>query len=261
MTASLSRRASLAVSAMLLLTTIASGETASPAIDTMTIRGQKQEIHYYPAAGTRLNKKLLFAPGVGGWRGWAITVAETMASWGYDVYGLDTKVYLDSFTGQTPLTETDVMNDFREIAAWMTQRSGERVTLVGWSEGAGLGVLVAAGENNKQTFSALVTFGLGDENVIGWHWSDNLTSFVKTPHEPTFRAADYMAKVAPLPLLMIQSSHDQYTPLDEANRLFALAREPKRFVLVQGLDHRFDGNQQEFFLRLREGLEWVDRAH
>jgi fermentation-respiration switch protein FrsA (DUF1100 family) len=184
-----------------------------------------------------------------------------MASWGYDVYGLDTRIYLDSFTGKTTLKETDVTNDFRQIAEWMTNGSGGRVVLVGWSEGAALGVLGAAGENNKKTFTGLITFGLGDENVIGWRWVDNLTSLIgKTPNEPTFRTADYIAKVAPLPLFLIQSGHDEYTPLDEAKRLFALAREPKRFVLVPAKDHRFDGNQDDFFRQLHEGMQWISQT-
>ena len=57
--------------------------------------------------------------------------------------------------------------------------------------------------------AGLITFGLADENVITWHWSDNLESFVSKPHERTFRASDYMSKVTPLPLVMIQSGHDQ----------------------------------------------------
>ena len=228
-----------------------------PGMNVVTIRGQKQELHYHPAKGAALHHKILFAPGDGGWRGWAVTIGETMASWGYDVYGLDTKVYLDGFTATTPLTESDAAKDFREIAEWMTNRSGEKVTLVGWSEGAGLFVLGAAGDGNKNIFNGLVAFGLGDENVLAWHWSNNIMSLVKKPKEPTFRAADYMAKIAPLPLLMIQSSHDQYTSVDEANRLFALAHEPKRLVVVDGQNHRFDGNQNEFFLKLRDGLSWA----
>ena len=60
---------------------------------------------------------------------------------------------------------------------------------------------------------------------------------------------------------MIQSSQDQYTPLDEAKGLFALANQPKRFELVEGRNHRFDGNQEEFFRTLREGLQWVGQDH
>ena len=119
------------MAAAFLVATATSGQTAAPPDNTVVIRGQKQELHHRPPTATPLNKKVLFVPGVGGWRGWAITIAQTMASWGYDVQGWDTKVYLDGFTGKTQLTEADVMNDFCELAEWMTNRSGERVTLVG----------------------------------------------------------------------------------------------------------------------------------
>jgi dienelactone hydrolase len=251
---------SLRVVATLCWTATAFGRTPSPGMNVVTIRGERQEIYYLPASGTPLHQSVLFVPGVGGWRGWAVTIAETMASWGYDVYGVDTKTYLDSFSGRGTLTEAEVTNDMCELADWAANGFGTRVTFVGWSEGAGLGVLGAAGVASKSTFAGLITFGLSDENVIAWHWSENLTSLIKNPHEPTFRAGEYMGKVAPLPLWMIQSSHDQYVGLDEAKRLFAAAHEPKRFELVEADNHRFDGNHQEFFVELRDGLQWVSHA-
>ena len=251
--------ATVCACAFLFVATATSGQTRAGE-KAATIRGQKQALHRYPPTGTALHRTVLFVPGVGGWRGWAITIGETIATWGYDVYGLDTKVYLDGFTGTSMLTKDDIANDFRELASSLTNGSGDRVTFVGWSEGAGLGVLAAAAERNKKTFDGLVAFGLGNENAIAWHSLDNLLSLVKTPNEPTFKASTYMAGIAPLPFFMIQSSHDQYTSTDEANRLFTLAREPKRFALVDGRNHRFDGNQDEFFGTLREGLQWVGSA-
>jgi fermentation-respiration switch protein FrsA (DUF1100 family) len=59
---------------------------------------------------------------------------------------------------------------------------------------------------------------------------------------------------------MIQSSRDEYVPVEEARRLFAAAGEPKRFVLVEARNHRFDGNQPEFFRQLRAMIEWVNTA-
>jgi len=250
----------LCVSTALAVATIVSAHTAPAQETTIVLRGHTQELHRHPPTGTPLNRKVLFVPGVGGWRGWAVTIAETMASWGYDVEGLDTKVYLDGFTGSGELSVADVMSDFAELARSMTNRSGERVAIVGWSEGAGLGVLGVAGDRNKNLFTGLVAFGLGDENAITWHWADNLTSLIKKPKEATFEASSYMARIAPLPFFMIQSSHDQYTPLDEAKRLFALAGEPKRFALVEGRDHRFDGHQDEFFRTLRDALQWIDQT-
>jgi dienelactone hydrolase len=226
--------------------------------NVVAVRGQKQEIYYYPATSAKLNRKVLFAPGDGGWRGWAITIAQQMAGWGYDVYGLDTKTYLSGFTGGAGIKESDVMADFRQIAQWMTNGGNERVTLVGWSEGAGLGVLAAASGENKQTFNGLVTFGLGDENVLGWNWKDNLIYVTKSkPNEPTFRASEYMAKIAPLPYLMIQSSKDEFVSFDEAKRLATAAKEPKRVSVIQANNHRFDGNTNEFYRTLREGLQWM----
>ena len=229
--------------------------------NVVTIRGERQDVYYLPAQGKPLHHNVLFVPGVGGWRGWAITVGEAMASWGYDVYGLDTKTYLDDFSSHGQLTEADVAGDMCAIAHWTTGGSAARVTFVGWSEGAGLGVLGAAGGASKKTLAGLITFGLADENVIAWHWSDNLESFIRKPQEPTFHAASYMSKVSPLPLVMIQSGHDQYVGVDESKRLFAAAAEPKQFKLVPADNHRFDGNHKEFFVKLREGLQWIDEAH
>src|SRR4029453_5319973 len=146
----------------------------------VVIRGKEQSIYFYPAVGSRLNHKVLFVPGDGGWRGFAIVVAERMASWGYDVYGLDTNHYLESFTQKNDhLKETDVMSDFRQMADWTNGGANERVTLVGWSEGAELCLLAAAAADNKRTFDGLIFFGMGKMGTSGWHWLDDLTFLTK----------------------------------------------------------------------------------
>lgn len=222
--------------------------------NAVTIRGQQQDVYYYPATGARLNRKVLFAPGDGGWRGWAITVAQQMTSWGYDVYGLDTKTYLSGFTGSTPLKDTDVISDFKEIAKWVTKGSGERVMLVGWSEGAGLDVLAAGGDPGRRVFTGLITFGLVDENVLGWSWRDNLTYVTSSkPSGPKFHVVNYIGRVPAL--LMIQSSKDEYVTMDEVNKLYAAARGQKRLAVIQANDHRFSNNTAEFYKTLRDGLQ------
>lgn len=248
-----------AMIALALTLTPASGALAqTPGKNTIVIRGQRQEIYVYPARGAKLNRKVLFVPGDGGWRGWAVTVAQQMSGWGYDVYGLDTKTYLSGFTGGAGIKETDVNGDFRRIAEWASGGANGRMTLVGWSEGAGLCVLAAAGPDNKRIFNGLVTFGLGDENVLGWSWKDDLTYLTKAkPNEPTFHANEYMAKIAPLPYLMIHSSRDEYVPFEEAKRLATAAREPKRVSVIQANNHRFEGNTAEFYRTLQEGLQWM----
>ncbi|HXG94541.1 MAG TPA: alpha/beta hydrolase [Blastocatellia bacterium] len=237
-------------------------EQPAPGRNAPVIRGHKLDVYYYPAKEPRTGRAVLFAPGDGGWRGFAITLAELISSWGYDVYGLDTKTYLESFTRKSAaLKEADVMGDMKEIARWITSGSSQKITLVGWSEGAGITLLGAAGDDKERAFNGLVTFGLGKSNVLGWRWSDDFTYITKKdPDEPKFDSSAYMPKVSPLPLLMIQSARDEYVPADEAKALFNQAKQPKRFALIQADDHRFDGNRDQFYRTLREGLEWINKT-
>jgi fermentation-respiration switch protein FrsA (DUF1100 family) len=180
-----------------------------------------------------------------------------MSSWGRDVFGLDTKQYLTAFTGKTVLGEDEIARDMRHIAEEVSP--GGKVTLVGWSEGAGLAVLAAA--RDKSRYSGVITMGLADLNVRGWRWQDNLTRITRTlPNEPVFSTLREVDNVAPLPLAIIQSTADEYVPAEEAKRLFGKAREPKKYVEVRAQNHRFDGGRPEFYRELKAMLEWVDTA-
>jgi fermentation-respiration switch protein FrsA (DUF1100 family) len=152
------------------------------------------------------------------------------------------------------------MADVALMAVWIQQRSPRRVTLVGWSEGAGLALLAAASPTDKELFTGLVAIGLPDSAVLGWRRVDDLTYLTKRePNEPTFATAPYLPQVSPLALALIYSTHDEYISPAESNRLFSAAQEPKRFSLVAAQNHRYDGNRGDFFRALKEALEWVDK--
>jgi dienelactone hydrolase len=237
---------------------VAQAATHAPGRNSVWVRGQAQDIYLYRAQGT-LRGSVLFVPGDGGWRGLAIDIAQVMSRAGYDVYGLDTKHYLESFTGKTPLRETDVMNDFHEIAAWISEGQVSRISLVGWSEGAGLCLLAAASPQGKSVFTGLITLGLPLQNILGWRMVDYVSWITKkTPNEPVFRSMDYIHRVAPLRLWMIQSLKDEYVPLDKSRELFGAALEPKRFSAIEASNHRFEGNQKELYRLIEEGLVWLN---
>jgi fermentation-respiration switch protein FrsA (DUF1100 family) len=46
------------------------------------------------------------------------------------------------------------------------------------------------------------------------------------PKEPTFRAAAIISRVAPVPLVAIHSTTDEFVPVEEARRIVAAAGEP-----------------------------------
>jgi dienelactone hydrolase len=232
--------------------------------NTVVVRGHVLDMYYFPGNGGNrpVRPAVLFVPGDGGWHGLAVTIAQTMASWGYDVYALDTKRYLESFSSNTPLTDTSVMADFLQIAGWMTNGRHQSVSLVGWSEGAGLSVLAASADTNKKTFNGVVTLGLPADGVLAWHWTDSITNLTgRLPNEPKFHSADYIGRVSPLPLWMIESTHDEYVSVDTSRALFNAAQQPKRFSLIDARNHRFDGKQDELFKTLREGLAWIAAAN
>jgi dienelactone hydrolase len=248
----------LAFAALLIFSRVAAAETHAQGRNTVWIRGQAQDVYFYPSQGV-LHGYVLFVPGDGGWRGFAIDIAEVMSQAGYDVYGLDTKRYLESFTGKTALREADVMIDFRDIAAWITQGRATKVSLVGWSEGAGLCLLGAASPEGKAVFTGLITLGLPEENILGWRVVDYLSWITKkTPNEPVFHSVDYIRRVSPLRLWMLQSTRDEYVPLNSSRALFSAASEPKRFTAVEANNHRFEGNQSELYRLIQEGLRWLN---
>jgi pimeloyl-ACP methyl ester carboxylesterase len=232
----------------------------TPGKNKLNIRGQPQEIYFYPAAGAEPHAKVLFAPGDGGWRGFATTIAENLVSAGYEVYGLDTRRYLQTFTDHPVLTTSEVGSDFGEIARWVRQGGNERVRLIGWSEGAGLGLVATADPANRALFEGMVAIGTPDACILAWHWADIAAELTKSmPNEPTFKSADFIARVSPLPLFLIASTHDEYVSLETTRALFAAAHEPKRLVVIDANNHKYEGKTDEFFRALREGLNWIQQ--
>ncbi len=259
MTVAKAQRNLLFVAVALVLLTC-SGWTLSaprPGKNNVVIRGQAQDVYFLPATTTGPHRKVLYAPGDGGWRGFGITIAERMASAGYDVYGLDTRKYLQSFANAN-LAPADIARDYRSLGEWARESSNDPILVVGWSEGAGLALAATAEDANRDMFRGVVVIGTTEQNILAWKRSDIWAEIKKTlPQEPTFASADYIGRVAPTPLFMIASSVDEYVTLQSTNQLFARAANPKRLIVIDADDHKYGGHIEELFRALSQGLQWV----
>jgi pimeloyl-ACP methyl ester carboxylesterase len=246
----------LAVLALLIAAALIPAEAQlHPGENSVIIRGKAQQVYYIPAKTRPSLGTLLFSPGDGGWRGIAVDWAQEMASWGYDVYGIDTLHYLASLGGKQALRPEEVTADYAELSR---QLRATPVVLVGWSEGASLSLLAALGQDTKPSpYRGLVAIGLPEVGILGWKWKDAL-SWVskKTPDEPQFHASDYIPRVR-LPFYILRSSQDQYVSADDAAHMLAVAAKPKRLVEVPSDNHRFSSNRDGFFRELRSALEWT----
>jgi fermentation-respiration switch protein FrsA (DUF1100 family) len=130
---------------------------------------------------------------------------------------------------------------------------------VGVSEGAGLSVLAATDPQTRQSLAGVLALGLPDINELGWRWKDALIYVTHgAPKEPTFSTSSIVSGVGPTPLAAIHSTHDEFVPLLQVQRIIDAAAEPKRLWVVDASDHRFSDNLPEFDRRLLEAIAWIN---
>lgn len=229
------------------------------ATETLIVRGHKQTLHIY---GSRDGDPVLLSSGDGGWIHLAPHVAELLAQCGYRVIGFDARAYLSSFTSDTgTLQQDDVVEDYATLIKYASRNGGRSPVLIGVSEGAGLSVLAATGRQSKGLIEGVIGVGLGDMNELGWRWTDSTIYFThRPPHEPLFSVLSVVDQLAPLPLALIHSLHDEYAPASDADRIVHAARGPARLWSINATNHRFSGNEAEFDRRLIEAIEWIN-AH
>lgn len=222
----------------------------------LTLRGHEQFLHLYgPADGT----PVIVSSGDGGWIHLGPHVAEWLAARGYSVFGFDAKAYLAGFTAEhSALRPYEEPGDYKVLAGVASAATGRKPILIGVSEGAGLSVLAANDPDTKAAIAGVIAIGLPEVNELGWRWKDSLTYLTHhPPNEPVFSAAGLAGGVAPLPLALVQSTHDEFVPAADTRRIFDRAAAPKQLWVIDASNHRFSDNLTEFDARLLEALEWV----
>jgi pimeloyl-ACP methyl ester carboxylesterase len=225
--------------------------------DTLLIRNHPQTLHVYGTRGA--GDPVIVSSGDGGWIHLGPQVAELLARRGYFVVGFDTKRYLESFTSATTaLRAEEEPADYRVLVEHAARGSSTKPILIGVSEGAGLSVLAATDPQIKAAISGVICLGLPDLNELGWRWRDSLIYITHgVPKEPTFSTSAIIGNVSPVPLAAIHSTHDEFVPLAQVQRVLQAARGPAKLWIVNASDHRFSDNVPEFTERLLEAIAWI----
>jgi alpha/beta superfamily hydrolase len=100
-----------------------------------------------------------------------------------------------------------------------------------------------------------------DRTELGWRWRDSLIYVTHgVPNEPTFRTSAVIGRVAPIPLAVIHSTHDEFFSVGDVRTLLEGLQGPKQLWVVEAADHRFSDNLTDLDRRLTEAVEWV-KAH
>jgi pimeloyl-ACP methyl ester carboxylesterase len=220
------------------------------------IRGHQCSLYLY---GPRNGDPVIVSSGDGGWIHLGPHVAQILGARGFFVVGFDVRAYLESFTTpRSTLSAEQEPGDYNVLAEFAKTQTGKKPILIGVSEGAGLSVLAATDARTRENISGVIGLGLPDINELAWRWKDAVIYLThRPPNEPVFSSADIVARVAPIPLAAIHSTHDEFVPLADIQRIMERAGKPKRLWIVNASDHRFSNNLSEFDRALVDAIDWV----
>ena len=72
---------------------------------------------------------------------------------------------------------------------------------------------------------------------------------------------EYLPRLRTLPLVIIQSTHDDYLPAEEARRLLGPNSPMRQLRPIGAKNHSFSDTREALYEELRSSLEWIGQVH
>lgn len=244
----------------------ASYKTKSAEIqDWITLYHHPLELHLSKAAGSDKNGVLVvYATGDGGWLGLGEQIFEWISSWNYPVVGFSSRDYLKhlEYAGD-PTTPHRLVRDFKAIITFAEQRLGmqqsTRIILVGLSRGAGLAV-VAAGEGELESrLGGVIAVALTKEEEHVVHYSKSRLFLPDQPKQELvqIQTYEYLPRISSVPVVVIQSTNDNYLPAGAARVLFGPDTRLKKLLSIEAKNHRFAGGCSDLYKEAETAMNWI----
>jgi hypothetical protein len=205
---------------------------------------------------------LLYATGDGGWRGKDRDAFERMTRWGYPMVGFSAPSYLRHLVRHThETTPPDVARDYARIIHLAKERLGVAAEvptiLVGVSRGSGLAVAAAGEPALQPSLAGVVAVALTREE----EYVHRLKRKRKAPQDPPELVMldnyEYLPRLRNLPLSIIQSTHDDYLPAEEARRLLGPDSALRQLKPIRARNHSFTDAREPLYVELQASLAWV----
>lgn len=161
-----------------------------------------------------------------------------LAKEGFDLYAIDYRGYGQS-QGVPDLDDT--ISDMERMIAFVVQQlpEDEKLIVMGHSLGGSMATYVVAHSAHRDRIEALITVEAFSDyhhvtqdalskSWITWLFQWPLSFTVSNAYSPL----DSMALISPVPVCIIHSENDEMIGMYHADRLFAAAKEPKTFKLI-----------------------------
>ena len=192
---------------------------------------------------------ILFGSGGGGWCWWEDKVCDSLRKNGYEILGIDTRLY--------SLTDYDIdilQQDFQTLAQYGLKPYGEHpppLIMGGWSSGAEQAVAAGGGPHPPAGLVGLLLIAPGSWGGYGWYASHDYG-----PHlmkKGTFDLTDFAPN---LTRLRIVQWHADLDILDSRSWLSSLKAPHREYDLGYAI-HDFGEASDEFLTRLNDSLNWI----
>jgi hypothetical protein len=207
---------------------------------------------------------LLYATGDGGWRGKDKDAFEHMTRWGYAIAGFSSKDYLRHLERRSEITTPqDVARDFALLIEAAKLRFGladnVRTILVGVSRGAGLSVAAAGRPSLQHMLAGVLLVALTREEEYVHRIRRRSPLLPNRAELVALDTYDYLRRLGSMPVVIIQSTHDNYLPAAEARTLIGPDSELLRLEPVASKNHSFTDARGQLYDRMQASLGWIAR--
>lgn len=206
---------------------------------------------------------LLYATGDGGWRGKDRDAFERMTTWGYPMVGFSAPNYLRHLVRHThETTPPDVARDYAHIIRIAKARMGVAAEvptiLVGVSRGSGLAVAAAGEPSLQPSLAGVVAVALTREEEYVHRLKRRRKAPPQDPPELVMLDNyEYLPRLRNLPLSIIQSTHDDYLPAEEARRLLGPDSALRQLKPIASKNHSFTDARESMYAELQASIAWV----
>ncbi len=223
-----------------------------PALD-----GNKLNGWFLPAAGVKKAKgTVVFSHGNAGALGHHFGFVAWYVRAGYNVFMYDYRGFGKS---KGDITRAGVVSDVTAAFNYVKTRpdvDATRLVSYGHSLG-GSSSITALGRKKMPGLRAVISYaGFASyrdmAQKVGGNWGVSVVTDELSPR-------DFVAKISPVPILIVHGTADGVVPFSQAKLLFKNAKKPKTFMAIKGGDHQqaLWKNEGEYCKKI---LRWLDAA-
>lgn len=226
------------------------------------------DVHLAAMQPLRTPALVLYASGDGGWFGTAVDMWRLAAHEGVAAAGFSARAFLKiERPPDATLNPAQLARDYRAIVAAATPALGLAadvpVILAGWSRGAAFAVLAAAEPRAVPHLAGVIAIGLDATEDLAIDGPSDESDDGAAPAASTrtrqFHPYRRLRRV-PVPVAVIQATHDDYLPAASARALFGPDSPTRRLITVEARNHRFAGGTAALDQALGDAVRWLSAS-